>query len=636
MQTFTHGRGVVAGMTLAAVLGGTSLALAQDVSCYQTMDALREERDARVARCGSGADLTPDRAQCIANAEQRYRAALEALACRPAPLVPQAQSFVKRVTVPAREVLVDTGIDLGANCRVEIRTTGLWSNAGPPAVGAGGFVGYKHPGTILADADLAALVGVLSGPNSNHPGNGSGRAVLFPIGAATEFNLANDTNRSQQAPPIGRLLLGMNDVEGTFGDNRGALIVDLTVPAHCGEVTTTVAASWEWTDTGVAIPAGTELIVQATGMWSNVAGTPTLSAAGYQGYRHPGQRYAAADFASLIGTIGSVPFAIGAAKTVRTPAGGVLALGMNDVPGTFPDNVGALRVVIGAAFPCNGSQALCDRPFHRVAYATTHNSFATPGYIYPNQQSGIEKQLEAGIRGFMLDVYKEGPGLSLCHDTCRGYNIRLGEGLSAFASFLQKHPDDIVTMIIEKRASAARISDSFKEAGLLPYLYAQDAGAPWPTLREMILSGRRVLVMAVTGQESHTPAWLHNAWAIGWETNYRLRRDELVPGPAHCRENPKHDKERGKLYKQPGTLATLNHFTQLADRIGAEDVIAQGRIVFGGVNNPDRIVARAQRCLREGVVPNFVTVDFWESGDVVTAVRVINAIIPDYPHHLNP
>ena len=56
---------------------------------------------------------------------------------------------------------------------------------------------------------------------------------------------------------------------------------------------------------------------------------------------------------------------------------------------------------------CNGAEALCDLTLDEVALATTHNSMndAEDGFPYPSQERGIEAQLEAGVRGFLIDAF---------------------------------------------------------------------------------------------------------------------------------------------------------------------------------------------------------------------------------------
>ena len=56
---------------------------------------------------------------------------------------------------------------------------------------------------------------------------------------------------------------------------------------------------------------------------------------------------------------------------------------------------------------CNGSARLCDVQLGAVAFATTHNSMASPadGFIPPNQGRPIVEQLQHGIRGLQIDAY---------------------------------------------------------------------------------------------------------------------------------------------------------------------------------------------------------------------------------------
>ena len=60
-----------------------------------------------------------------------------------------------------------------------------------------------------------------------------------------------------------------------------------------------------------------------------------------------------------------------------------------------------------ASRTCNGAEALCDLRLDEVALATTHNSMndTEDGFLYPSQERGIEAQLEAGVRGLLVDAF---------------------------------------------------------------------------------------------------------------------------------------------------------------------------------------------------------------------------------------
>ena len=55
---------------------------------------------------------------------------------------------------------------------------------------------------------------------------------------------------------------------------------------------------------------------------------------------------------------------------------------------------------------CNGHAALCDLPFDELVLPATHNSMsnAADGWIAPNQQYGMDRQLQDGIRGMLIDT----------------------------------------------------------------------------------------------------------------------------------------------------------------------------------------------------------------------------------------
>lgn len=272
--------------------------------------------------------------------------------------------------------------------------------------------------------------------------------------------------------------------------------------------------------------------------------------------------------------------------------------------------------------PCNGDSKLCDRRFDDVAFATTHNSFSTLPYAssplpyaIPNQQSGIKEQLDGGIRAFMLDVHPDLLGPALCHGegptACLGYHITLDEGLAEIRDFLDKQRYEVVTIIFESYVSPWSIVDAFDRLGLTKYAHEQstDLSQPWPTLRQMIESNKRLVVMAAKGHQESPPAWFHDAWWFGWETDYELNVFELTWGTAHCNPSP-HRQHRGNVTKP---LMTLNHF------VGAPMPVTAWK-----VNESSWIIERIEKCMGQGRVPNFVAVDFWESGDVVNAVHRIN------------
>lgn len=254
---------------------------------------------------------------------------------------------------------------------------------------------------------------------------------------------------------------------------------------------------------------------------------------------------------------------------------------------------------------CNGHAELCDRTFEQVAYATTHNAMsnAEDRWIAPNQNRRMWRQLEDGVRGMMLDVHDDDGVTSLCHGFCSLGSRPLTEALVELRTWMDCHPAEVLTIIFEPHVEEARIAASFEEAGLLPYLHEQPLGAPWPTLRAMIESGRRLVIFTETSEV--TLPWYHYAYAYAWDNDYANE----TPADLDCVPN------RG-TGEEP--IFVLNHFltAPIAMRSLAEMI-----------NHDPFFIERVRECEREaGQLPNFITVDFYDIGDLFSVVDAMNGL----------
>lgn len=254
---------------------------------------------------------------------------------------------------------------------------------------------------------------------------------------------------------------------------------------------------------------------------------------------------------------------------------------------------------------CNGHEALCDRPFDAVAYPTTHNAMsnAEERWIAPNQTFGMWRQLEDGVRGLMLDVYEDEGVTVLCHGYCTLGSRPLVDALVELRTFMDCHPAEVLTIIFEPHVDEPRIAAAFEEAGLLPYLHEQPLGAPWPTLRAMAESGRRMVVFTETSER--TLAWYHHAYSYAWDNDYANE----TPDDLGC------EPHRGS---GESSIFILNHFltAPIAMRSLAEMV-----------NHDPFFIEHVRRCEREaGQLPNFVTVDFYDVGDLFAVVDALNGL----------
>lgn len=259
---------------------------------------------------------------------------------------------------------------------------------------------------------------------------------------------------------------------------------------------------------------------------------------------------------------------------------------------------------------CNGHRDLCDRGFDEIAHPTTHNSMsnAEEGWLGPNQRFSITRQLDDGVRGLMLDTWYFNLQPVLCHGgnviSCEISGMKpLADGLVEITDFLDRRPNEVATIIFESYITQADTAAAFAAADLLRYVHVQSPGDPWPTMRELIEADTRLVVFTDNGSASLP--WHHYVWHHAWETHYSFQN----PSQFSCNRN------RGSL---SNPLFILNHF--LTNVIGSPALAEQ-------VNYNPLFIDRALQCQAEsGRLPNFVTVDFHDIGDLFAVVDELNGV----------
>jgi len=255
--------------------------------------------------------------------------------------------------------------------------------------------------------------------------------------------------------------------------------------------------------------------------------------------------------------------------------------------------------------PCNGHVELCQRPFNEVALPATHNSMsnAADNWWVPNQSFGIARQLEDGVRGLLLDTFYWNDDLYLCHSNCLLGSTLLADGLGEIVSFMEQNPREVLVLLFQDGITAADTATAFVTSGLAPFVHTQYEGEPWPTLAEMIESGRKVVVSAET--EGPPPSWYHHAWDLFFDTPY----DFWSVAGFSC------DLNRGQagndLFLVNHWISTPSSSAQNADAANAYSVLSQ----------------RVEDCRAEHQqVPNLVAVDFYDRGDLFRVIDELNGV----------
>ncbi|KAI1318565.1 hypothetical protein EDD11_006255 [Mortierella claussenii] len=273
---------------------------------------------------------------------------------------------------------------------------------------------------------------------------------------------------------------------------------------------------------------------------------------------------------------------------------------------------------------CNGYAALCAKTYDQVSYATTHNAYAyTPaGALALNQHNDIPTQLADGIRGLMLDAYNtpnnSTTDIELCHTSCSGLLDAgpLSKVLAQIKTFMDTNPNEVITIFWENAANLppARFQTVYQAAGLSKYLYTQTTGTTtWPTLAEMISSGKRLVNYVDSGADASVP-WLMNEYDFIFETPYHIPKGSEYPCTV---DRPKG--ERKQMY-------VLNHF--ISGSINIDGVSADiPQPDAAATTNGNDLTTHVNSCQSTfSQIPSFVAVDFYEEGSVLPTVAQINGL----------
>lgn len=142
---------------------------------------------------------------------------------------------------------------------------------------------------------------------------------------------------------------------------------------------------------------------------------------------------------------------------------------------------------------------------------TAHDSFASstdPLALARDQEVNVTSQLDLGVRLLQGQVHKASDGsLHFCHTSCLLFDGgAVSDYLSSVKAYLDANPNEVVTMIFTN-PDGLSLPDlwepAFKSSGISDLAYVPPSTpvkqSDWPTLGEMIDSGKRVVVFLDAG-----------------------------------------------------------------------------------------------------------------------------------------
>ncbi|KAG8689788.1 hypothetical protein FRC08_010776 [Ceratobasidium sp. 394] len=275
---------------------------------------------------------------------------------------------------------------------------------------------------------------------------------------------------------------------------------------------------------------------------------------------------------------------------------------------------------------CNGYAALCSRSYGNVTYIGAHNSYAYSTDIAAlsvNQNVDVTSQLNRGVRLLQAAGKLFDGGVELCHTSCILWDGgSLTSWLSEIKTWMDAHPREVITLILtngDHLDANQYWVPPFTESGISSYVYTPPSGSvardAWPTLGEMISSGKRLVVIMDYPTNAGGVPWIISEFNNMWETPFS-QIDANFP----CKVGRVNGSPNGKMYM-------INHSLNYKF-LGSNDIIVPDRLKATTTNSVASIMANANGCapLGENFWPTYVLLDWVDRGDAFTALKQLNQV----------
>jgi hypothetical protein len=276
-----------------------------------------------------------------------------------------------------------------------------------------------------------------------------------------------------------------------------------------------------------------------------------------------------------------------------------------------------------------------DRYYHEVIFLTAHNAFSNEedGYVQPQQKWSLTKQLENGIRGFMLDThYSSGlfgntKKVRLCHYNAaitqmflrpfNGKPTTFIKSLKIIKQFLEKHQKEIITLFLENYTQSNDIDNAISKSGigdliLKPSDWNPGTESGWPHIKWLQKHNKRVIIFNQRGESNYC----FDEWICHYENQYGTT------------DTNRAIKERAESVEKANNfrhLYVMNYFPHFyikpVQRINFNKINSEGtnRLLAKSLSN-----GLSAKQIYKNRYPNFIAVDYVNEGNLITLVNQIN------------
>ena len=127
------------------------------------------------------------------------------------------------------------------------------------------------------------------------------------------------------------------------------------------------------------------------------------------------------------------------------------------------------------------------------------------------ESRSVSQLLDQNIGGFRfyLDWGRQESQLML-RDS-RGNAMPFIDQLQLIKEFLDNKPDKVLTLFLDFNVNVNELTALIEESGIYLYLCEYNARNGWPTLKEMVETGKRLVIFGMQ-EHRNSPDWLHYVW----------------------------------------------------------------------------------------------------------------------------
>lgn len=288
---------------------------------------------------------------------------------------------------------------------------------------------------------------------------------------------------------------------------------------------------------------------------------------------------------------------------------------------------------------CNGFAEYCNKQYNTLTYIMTHNSYGFTANPASNQLCPTNTQLDDGVRGLKLSAIKPNnattPGsasdsIYLCHTSCTLLNAGPAVNtLNTVATWVKNNPNEVITIMWNNLGGfePAAFEAAYNASGIMDYVHVQNSNNyTWPTLGEMIASGKRVVNFLDEGASPSTYPWLMREWDYVFETPYDNHNETqfscVIDRPAEPNSPTEY-------------MYVMNHFLYGTLPIGTTIIEIPQKGTANVTNSETSLLKQAKTCTETfGRQPNFLEIDFYNKGTSLQIAAQLNNVTYIAPNEL--